>query len=53
MAPDMVPEIRRTNLANTVLYLKCVGVADVLGASCVRSVYSVQCGCWSSDGLLQ
>jgi ATP-dependent RNA helicase DHX8/PRP22 len=40
MAPDMVPEIRRTNLANTVLYLKCVGVPDVLGALCVQRVYS-------------
>jgi HrpA-like RNA helicase len=37
MADDMVPEIRRTNLANTVLYLKCVGVADVLG-TCVQYV---------------
>ena len=31
MMPETVPEIRRTNLANTVLYLKALGVADVLG----------------------
>eukprot|EP00644_Phytophthora_capsici_P007788 jgi/Phyca11/554408/estExt2_Genewise1Plus.C_PHYCAscaffold_610155 len=31
MAQETVPEIQRTNLANTVLYLKLLGVQDVLG----------------------
>lgn len=28
---ETVPEIRRTNLSNTVLYLKALGIRDVLG----------------------
>ena len=31
MLPETVPEIRRTNLSNTVLYLKVLGLTDVLG----------------------
>uniref|UniRef100_M4B7W9 RNA helicase n=1 Tax=Hyaloperonospora arabidopsidis (strain Emoy2) TaxID=559515 RepID=M4B7W9_HYAAE len=31
MAKETVPEIQRTNLANTVLYLKLLGIQDVLG----------------------
>ncbi|KAK1942377.1 putative pre-mRNA-splicing factor ATP-dependent RNA helicase mog-5 [Phytophthora citrophthora] len=31
MAQETVPEIQRTNLANTVLYLKILGIQDVLG----------------------
>ena len=31
LAPETVPEIRRCNLAATVLQLKALGVADVLG----------------------
>ncbi|KAI9985345.1 hypothetical protein PInf_004677 [Phytophthora infestans] len=31
MAQETVPEIQRTNLANTVLYLKLLGVQDVIG----------------------
>ncbi|OWY99658.1 Pre-mRNA-splicing factor ATP-dependent RNA helicase [Phytophthora megakarya] len=31
MAQETVPEIQRTNLANTVLYLKLLGIYDVLG----------------------
>ncbi|RLN91834.1 hypothetical protein BBJ28_00010816 [Nothophytophthora sp. Chile5] len=31
MAQETVPEIQRTNLANTVLYLKLLGIRDVLG----------------------
>ncbi|KAE9019342.1 putative pre-mRNA-splicing factor ATP-dependent RNA helicase [Phytophthora rubi] len=31
MDQEMVPEIQRTNLANTVLYLKLLGIQDVLG----------------------
>ncbi|KAJ1437260.1 P-loop containing nucleoside triphosphate hydrolase protein, partial [Ochromonadaceae sp. CCMP2298] len=31
MADETVPEIQRTNLANTVLYLKALGIQDVLG----------------------
>jgi HrpA-like RNA helicase len=31
MMDETVPEIQRTNLGSTVLYLKCLGVADVLG----------------------
>ncbi|KAL4092934.1 hypothetical protein PRIC1_011923 [Phytophthora ramorum] len=31
MAQETVPEIQRTNLANTVLYLKLLGIQDVLG----------------------
>ncbi|CAH0521625.1 unnamed protein product [Peronospora belbahrii] len=33
MAQETVPEIQRTNLANTVLYLKLLGIQDVLGFS--------------------
>lgn len=35
MAQETVPEIQRTNLANTVLYLKLLGIQDVLGFSYV------------------
>ncbi|ETO72886.1 hypothetical protein F444_11157 [Phytophthora nicotianae P1976] len=31
MAQETVPEIQRTNLANTVLYLKLLGIQDVIG----------------------
>lgn len=31
MPEDTIPEIKRTNLANTALYLKILGVHDVLG----------------------
>ncbi|KAG2823858.1 putative pre-mRNA-splicing factor ATP-dependent RNA helicase [Phytophthora cactorum] len=31
MAQETVPEIQRTNLANTVLYLKLIGIQDVIG----------------------
>lgn len=31
MMPETVPEIQRCNLANVVLYLKVLGVEDVLG----------------------
>lgn len=30
MLPDTVPEIQRSNLANVILYLKVLGVKDVL-----------------------
>jgi ATP-dependent RNA helicase DHX8/PRP22 len=33
MAQETVPEIQRSNLANTVLYLKLLGIQDVLGFS--------------------
>ncbi|CEG36761.1 dead deah box helicase [Plasmopara halstedii] len=33
MAQETIPEIQRTNLANTVLYLKLLGIQDVLGFS--------------------
>ena len=31
MMDETVPEIRRINLANTVLYLKALGIQDILG----------------------
>ncbi|EQC41313.1 hypothetical protein SDRG_01288 [Saprolegnia diclina VS20] len=31
MLPETVPEIQRSNLANTILYLKVLGIADVVG----------------------
>ncbi|OQR96333.1 pre-mRNA-splicing factor ATP-dependent RNA helicase, partial [Thraustotheca clavata] len=31
MLPETVPEIQRSNLANTILYLKVLGISDVVG----------------------
>ena len=31
MMDETIPEIQRVNLANTVLYLKALGIRDVLG----------------------
>lgn len=31
MLPETVPEIKRSNLSNTVLYLKVLGIMDVIG----------------------
>ena len=31
MMEETIPEIKRINLANTVLYLKALGIHDVLG----------------------
>ena len=31
MMEETVPEIQRINLANTVLYLKALGIHDILG----------------------
>ena len=31
MSAEMVPEIKRSNLSNVVLYIKVVGIIDILG----------------------
>lgn len=31
MIDETVPEVQRTNLANTILYLKALGIHNVLG----------------------
>jgi HrpA-like RNA helicase len=48
MMDETIPEIQRVNLANTVLYLKALGICDVLGFDFLdppseEQVLQVQC----------